>query len=274
MILFPHAKVNLGLDIVARRPDGYHEVVTVMYPIEWADVLELTPAAVTELVCTGRTVDCPPEKNLVMKAYRLLEQHVGSLPATRIQLHKVIPDGAGLGGGSADAAMTLRGLNDLWQLGLSDHELGQLASRLGADCPFFIYDCPMLCTGIGTTMEPIAVDLGHYKIAVVKPAVGVSTAEAYSGVTPATPASPLQERIALAVEDWQESVVNSFERSVLPQHPEIADIKAKLMAMGAAYASMSGSGSAVFGLFDTDKMSAARLAEAFPLCSTHFPEQS
>jgi 4-diphosphocytidyl-2-C-methyl-D-erythritol kinase len=269
--MFPHAKVNLGLDIVARRADGYHEVVTAMWPISWADILELTPAEwATELVCTGRRVDCPPEKNLVMKAFRLMEQRVGALPPTRIQLHKVIPDGAGLGGGSADAAMTLRGLNDLWQLDLSVEELAQMASQLGADCPFFIYDRPMLCTGIGTEMTPIDIDLQGRRIAVVKPECSVSTAEAYAGVTPQQPAEALAERLARGVEQWQGSVVNAFETSVFARRPEIGAIKRQLLQMGAVYASMSGSGSAVFGLFDTDKMSAERLAEAFPGCLTCF----
>jgi 4-diphosphocytidyl-2-C-methyl-D-erythritol kinase len=269
--MFPHAKVNLGLDIVARRADGYHDVVTAMWPISWADILELTPAdGATELVCTGRRVDCPPEKNLVMKAFRLMEQRVGALPPTRIQLHKVIPDGAGLGGGSADAAMTLRGLNDLWQLGLSVEELAQMASQLGADCPFFIYDRPMLCTGIGTEMTPIDIDLQGRRIAVVKPECSVSTAEAYAGVTPQQPAEALAERLARGVEQWQGSVVNAFETSVFARRPEIGVIKRQLLQMGAVYASMSGSGSAVFGLFDTDKMSAERLAEAFPGCLTCF----
>jgi 4-diphosphocytidyl-2-C-methyl-D-erythritol kinase len=272
MILFPNAKINLGLDILRRRPDGYHDICTLMVPTTWQDVLELTPAAETELVTTGRTVACPPEKNLVMKAFRAMEAHLGrSLPGTRIQLHKIIPDGAGLGGGSADAAFTLLGLNELWQLGLTTAELERIAAGIGADCPFFIANTPKLCTGTGTTLEPIsAPDLSRYRVAIVKPPFGISTAEAYAAVHPHEPAEPLRSRLQLPVEQWQGVVVNDFEDSVVPNHPEIQQIKLQLRAMGAVYSAMSGSGSAVFGIFPASTANLAdRLAEQFPLCLCH-----
>lgn len=274
MILFPHAKINIGLDIVGRRPNGYHLIDTVMIHTDWEDLLELTQAEEhTELVVTGRPVACPPEKNLVMRAYTLLSDTMGGLPPTRIHLHKNIPDGAGLGGGSADAAYTLRGLNELYHLGLDNDRLAELAAELGADCPFFIFDEPKLCTGIGTDLRPVELpgELQAFTLAIVKPPFGVSTAEAYSGVKVEVPAVALKERVARAVEDWQGSVTNAFEDSVIPAHPEIGQIKADLAALGAIYASMSGSGSAVYGIFPhvDPAILSDLMADKFPDCEVH-----
>lgn len=253
MILFPHAKINIGLDIVGKRPDGYHLLQTVMIPTDWEDLLELTPApdGLTRLECTGRAVDCSTESNLVMRAYNALAAVTGGLPPTHIRLHKNIPDGAGLGGGSADAAFTLRALNELYNLGLDNELLADVAAKLGADCPFFIFDEPMLCTGTGTEMSPITlpVELRAMTLAIVKPQCAVSTAEAYRGVKVAEPANPLSERVRQSVENWQGTVINAFEDTVIPLHPEIGEAKGALMQLGAIYASMSGSGSAVYGLF-------------------------
>lgn len=254
MLLFPHAKINIGLDIVGRRDDGYHLLQTVMLPTDWEDLLELTKAPdgqETTLICTGRGVNCPPEKNLVMKAYRVLADTLGGLPPTSIRLHKNIPDGAGLGGGSADAAFTLRGLNELYNLGLDNELLADIAAKIGADCPFFIFDEPMLCTGTGTEMAPITLpdELKAMTLAIVKPRCSVATAEAYRGVKIVEPATPLSERVRRSVENWQGSVLNTFEETVIPLHPEIGHAKGALASLGAIYASMSGSGSAVYGLF-------------------------
>lgn len=275
MLLFPHAKINIGLDIIGRLPDGYHSLETVMIPTDWEDILELTPAAgeATTLTVSGRTVDCPPEKNLVMKAYNALAATVGGLPPTNIHLHKIVPDGAGLGGGSADAAFTIRGLNELYNLGLPDEILAETAAGIGADCPFFIYDRPMLCTGTGTEMAPVELprELNAFTLAIVKPPVGVSTAEAYRGVAVARPALSLAERVSRSVEDWQASVHNAFEESVVPKCPRIGEIKARMLALGAVYASMSGSGSAVYGFFpqvDSDVM-ADMLKNTFDDCDVH-----
>lgn len=267
MILFPNAKINLGLDIVRKRPDGYHDIETVMMPIPWRDILEIVPARgeETTLTVSGREVNCPPEKNLVMKAYRALEARV-ELPAVDIYLRKVIPDGAGLGGGSADAAFTLRGLNELFALDLSDETLAEIASGLGADCPFFIYNRPMLCTGTGTDMEPIDIDLSGLTLAVVKPQVSVPTAEAYSHTSPRLPEVALRESIRRPLESWQGVVKNDFEPSVFPSYPSIAAIKSQLLDAGAIYASMSGSGSAVYGIFKDDIL-ADTLSQQFAGCS-------
>ncbi len=271
MILFPNAKINLGLDILRRRPDGYHDIETVMMPVGWSDILEIVPSRTgeTTLTVTGRGVDCPPERNLVMKAYRALSARVdGGLPPVEIFLRKVIPDGAGLGGGSADASFTLRGLNDLFGLGLSDEALADVAAGLGADCPLFVYNRPMLATGTGTDLSPIDVSLDGLTIVIVKPGVSVPTAAAYAAVSPRVPEIPLAERIKLPVEDWQSVVANDFEASVFPAYPEVADVKRRLMEAGAVYASMSGSGSAVYGLFRDDIL-ADEVTDLFPRCEVY-----
>ncbi|MCM1309517.1 MAG: 4-(cytidine 5'-diphospho)-2-C-methyl-D-erythritol kinase [Bacteroides sp.] len=275
MLLYPHAKINIGLDIVGKRPDGYHLLQTVMMPTDWEDLLELTPATdgLTRLECTGRPVDCSTETNLVMRAYNRLAAEVGSLPPTHIRLHKNIPDGAGLGGGSADAAFALRGLNELYSLGLDDEKLADLAAELGSDCPFFIFDEPMLCTGTGTEMAPITlpVELKALTLAIVKPDCRVSTAEAYRGVKVSEPETPLSERVRRSVDDWQGSVTNAFEDTVIPLYPEIGEAKATLEELGAIYTSMSGSGSAVYGLFPKiDPMIMAdMIAKQLPYCAVH-----
>ncbi|MDE7389276.1 MAG: 4-(cytidine 5'-diphospho)-2-C-methyl-D-erythritol kinase, partial [Muribaculaceae bacterium] len=194
---------------------------------------------------------------------------------TILHLHKIIPDGAGLGGGSADAAFALRGLNSLYNLGLPDGELCRLAAMIGADCPFFIYDRPMLCTGTGTDMSPIDVPqiLGKV-LAIVKPPVSVNTAAAYSRVTPHEPAEPLAQRISRPLGQWQDSVINDFEASVFPQFPQLAVIKEALIAEGAAYSAMSGSGSSLFGIFDCQSADnlAERLKARFEGCDVHVAE--
>lgn len=268
MILFPNAKINLGLNVVRRRPDGYHDLETLFYPVPWRDILEIVPAAgeTTTLTVTGRNVDCPPEKNLVMKAYMALDA-MSPLPPVDIYLQKIIPDGAGLGGGSADAAFTLKGLNELFSLGYSDEELADVATKIGADCPFFIYNTPMLATGIGNIFSPVNIDLSAMSIAIVKPQVHVSTKEAYSGVTPALPDTDIRSILLDPVECWRGSLKNDFEDSIFPLHPQIADVKEKLYNMGASYASMSGSGAAVFALFnESSDILADRIESAFPGC--------
>lgn len=264
MILFPNAKINLGLDILRKRPDGYHDIETVMVPVLWCDILEIVPAKthVTTLTVTGREVSCPPEKNLVMKAYRALAEQV-PVPAADIYLRKIIPDGAGLGGGSADASFTLIGLNKLFALGLTDGELADIASGLGADCPFFIYNRPMLCSGIGTVFTPVDIDLDGYNVVIIKPAASVPTAQAYSRVSPAVPPERLSDIITCDPSEWQGRLKNDFESSVFPVFPEIADVKKRLAEMGAVYTAMSGSGSAVFGLFNNDNLS-EKLTALFP----------
>lgn len=268
MILFPNAKINIGLNIISKRTDGYHDIETIMYPVPWCDILEVVPASGgdTTLTVTGRPVACPPEKNLVMKAYRALDSRI-PLPPVDIFLHKVVPDGAGLGGGSADAAFTLVALNGLFNLDLGKETLAEIASGIGADCPFFIYNVPMLATGTGTELAPVDLSLKGYRIAIVKPSVSVPTAEAYSGVTPRSPEFPLVDSAAEAPCKWTGKIVNDFELSVFARHPGIAAIKESLTALGAVYAAMSGSGSAVFGIFPEQSDNLADLLEStFPGC--------
>jgi 4-diphosphocytidyl-2-C-methyl-D-erythritol kinase len=266
MILFPNAKINIGLDIVSRRADGYHNISTLFYPIPWKDILEIVPAKGEEstLTVTGRKVDCPAEKNLVMKAYRKLNEVV-PLPPVDIFLHKVIPDGAGLGGGSADAAFTLVGLNRLFELGLTDEQLAEVAAEIGADCPFFIYNKPMLAEGIGNEFSATDLDLSSYTIAVIKPEEAVSTKEAYAGVTPEEPKTAISEAVKREIGEWKYTVKNDFERSIFPNHPVIAEIKQHLYDMGAIYASMSGSGSSVYGIFsDSPAKVSPKIDMAYP----------
>lgn len=255
MVVFPNAKINIGLNIISRRDDGYHNIESIMVPIPWRDVLEIVPAKGqnSTLTTTGREVNCEVEKNLVMKAYRAMEKRY-QLPAVDIYLHKIIPDGAGLGGGSADAAFTILALNELFSLNAPKEDLAQIAALIGADCPFFIYNTPKLATGIGTDFSDISINLTGHKIVVIKPQVSVPTAQAYAGVTPCEPTTPLKELIMQPIEEWQNSIVNDFEKSIFPIHPIINDIKQTLIEMGADYASMSGSGSAVYGIFKGDKL--------------------
>lgn len=270
MIVFPNAKINIGLDILRKRPDGYHDISTLMVPVGWCDVLEIIPARGTQttLNVTGRKVDCAPEKNLVMKAYRALSDLTGELPPVDIYLRKIIPDGAGLGGGSSDAAFTLKALNSLFSLDYSDSELANVAAGIGADCPMFVYNRPMIASDIGTTLSDFVLpsSIRNLRVAIVKPSAGVSTAIAYAGVTPTLPDVSLDESLRRPVDEWKSCVKNDFEASVFPILPEVAGIKQRIIEMGAIYASLSGSGSAVYGLFDADILS-ERLAESFPGCS-------
>lgn len=268
MITFPNAKINLGLNIVERRPDGYHNIETVFYPIPLNDVLEIVPArdGETTLQCYGNPVDCPVEKNLVMKAYRLMQERYGIQPV-EIHLYKHIPDGAGLGGGSSDAAHVLVMLNKMFELGISDADLAAMAVTLGADCAFFVYNRPMMATGIGDVLSPLDVNLKGKTLLLVKPPVGVDTRTAYSRVVPAKPTVDLAQTIAQPVESWDGLLVNDFEPSVFAALPQLWLIKAQLMDAGAQYAAMSGSGSTVFGIFNSDKL-AETAADTFADCAT------
>lgn len=251
MLTFPNAKINLGLNVLSRRPDGYHNLETVMIPIPSYDILEVVEASdgTDSLHSSGRPVDCPMEKNLVYKALCRVRKRY-DIPPVTIYLDKQTPDGAGLGGGSADAAFMIKNLNDLYRLGMADEEMAAIAAEIGADCPFFIYNRPMMCTGTGTDLSPFPLDLPRSLwIVIVKPAVSVSTREAYAGLTPKQPVEPLARVLSLPIEQWQGRLVNDFEESVFVRYPEIGRIKQQLIDGGAVYASMSGSGSAMFGLF-------------------------
>ncbi|MDE6303707.1 MAG: 4-(cytidine 5'-diphospho)-2-C-methyl-D-erythritol kinase [Paramuribaculum sp.] len=268
MILFPNCKINLGLDIIERRSDGYHNISSVMAPVAWTDILEIVPSASgkTTLTVTGNAIACEPEKNLVMKAVNLLSLEA-DIPPVDIFLRKVIPDGAGLGGGSADASFTLIGLNRMFSLGFSDDQLAEIAAGIGADCPFFIYNNVCEVSGIGTTITPLPCDpLAGLWIAIVKPAEGVSTREAYAGVTPHIPARlPAEIVMSAPPSRWEsEGLKNDFEATVATSRPAIARAISTIRQMGALYTSMSGSGAAVYGLFDSADNLSARLEAAFP----------
>jgi 4-diphosphocytidyl-2-C-methyl-D-erythritol kinase len=234
----------VGLHIVSKRADGYHELETIFYPIDWCDVLEIVPSDEQQFTSSGLAI--PGKGNLCLDAYHLLKADF-DISAVHIHLHKVIPIGAGLGGGSSDAAFTLKGLNELFDLKLSNEQLQAYAVQLGADCPFFVENKPMLATGIGEVLSPIELDLSNYHLAIVKPDIHVSTAEAYSSVVPNQPTHSLADLIRQPIVDWQ--VQNDFEKSVFAQYPEVEKLKQSLYEKGAVYAAMSGSGSAVFGLF-------------------------
>lgn len=252
MKLRANCKINLGLDILRRRPDGYHDLETAMIPVVglFDEVtLERIPAGL-ELRQEGIAVDCPPEHNLCMRALRLMAAHYGT-DGVRVTLRKRIPFGAGLGGGSSDATAVVEGVDRLFGLRLSESERIARAAELGSDTAFFVRNTPQLCTGRGEVMTPLALPLGGLWLVIVKPeGEGVSTREAYAGVRPAVPAEPLAERLRRPPGEWQACVKNDFEPHIFAARPRLALLKRSLLDAGARYAAMSGSGSALFGLFD------------------------
>ncbi|MDE6206784.1 MAG: 4-(cytidine 5'-diphospho)-2-C-methyl-D-erythritol kinase [Muribaculaceae bacterium] len=259
MILFPGSKIKLGLHVLRRRADGYHDISTLMIPIGWSDVLEIVPAAGTATTLTlygpHGTGLSNGEDNLVLKALRALEDAISAaLPPIDIYLSKNVPTGAGLGGGSADAAALIVGVNELFSLGLSDDALAAVAVKVGADCPFFIYNRPMLAEGIGEVLTPVELPLNGRYVLVVKADEGVSTREAYAGVH-RRERDPHERLSADAVARFDKDIlVNDFEASVFAQRPAIAALKELLAGTGALYTSMSGSGASVFAIYDSDKM--------------------
>jgi 4-diphosphocytidyl-2-C-methyl-D-erythritol kinase len=253
LLAFPNAKLNLGLYVTAKRPDGYHEVETVFLPLPWTDVLEVLPApkgqAASSLALTGRPIPGDVATNLCLKAYELLKADFPDLPAAQLHLHKIVPIGAGLGGGSADAAFALRTIGEVFGLPLTTAQLEDYARRLGADCAFFIQNTPRLARGKGDIFEDISLSVSGTACVVVYPGLHISTPQAFAGIVPQAPASPLREALAQPMSTWRSTVGNDFETSLAPTHPVLAAIKQQLYAAGATYASLSGSGSAVYGLF-------------------------
>lgn len=249
MIAFPNAKINIGLNITSKRADGYHNLSSCFLPIDWKDALEIVPADQFEFSSSGLDIPGDSSGNLCVKAYQLLKEN-HDIPPVKMHLHKVIPMGAGLGGGSADGAFALKLLNDQFEIGLSNKQLEAHAKTLGADCPFFIDNKPKLVTGIGEVMEEISMDLSDYSIVVVFPDIHVSTKTAFAGITPQEPAYDLKTILQQSPKSWQGTVVNDFEETVFAAHPEIQKIKTQLLDLGADYASMTGTGSAVFGVFE------------------------
>ncbi len=249
MISFANAKINIGLQVLDRRADGYHNLETVFYPIPLTDVLEIVQSGQTHLIPSG--LEIPGQDNLCLKAYALLSSAY-ALPPLAIYLHKVIPIGAGLGGGSADAAFLLKLINDRFELGLSEAVLITYARTLGADCAFFIRNKPVLARGIGDEQSDIMLDLSAYKLVLIKPDVHISTAIAYRSVLPHPQGRQLAAHIQRPVHEWKATIVNDFETGIFQQFPQIRGIKAALYDAGALYASMSGSGSSVYGIFSEE----------------------
>ncbi len=252
MITFPNAKINLGLQITEKLPNGYHAINTCFYPIPVCDVLEFVESKKTNFSSSGIDIPGDSKSNLVLKAYQLLKKDF-NLPNIDTHLLKHIPIGAGLGGGSADAAFMLKALNDHFQLFLDDSFLETYAEQLGSDCPFFISNQPAYATGTGTELEPFELDLTGLWMVLVNPGIHVSTAEAYAGVTPKEASTDIRE--ILQSKDfgrWKSELINDFEASIFPNAPEIENIKNRCYELGAVYASMSGSGSSVFGIFEEE----------------------
>lgn len=257
MTVFPVAKINLGLNVVERRPDGYHNLETVFMPLEGLhDALEVTvmderfPSAVDcDLKVTNMTIEGDEQKNLVVKAYNLLKEEFPTLPRVHVHLYKAIPTQAGMGGGSSDGAAMLSLLNTMFALGLTEQQLIDRAARLGADCPFFIIGRPAYAEGIGERLQPIELNTNGLTIVVVRPDIPVPTKEAFALISPRHPQKNCRNIVAQPIDTWRDELVNDFEVSVFAQHPEIGAIKERLYQLGAVYAAMSGSGSAVFGLF-------------------------
>lgn len=251
MLVFPNAKINLGLYVTRKREDGFHDIETVFYPIPLTDVLEFIPSKTgrSSISVHGIALDSEPKDNLVFKAYTLLKKKF-QLPPIHISLLKQIPVGAGLGGGSADGAFMLTALNQFFELGISVPELESYALQLGSDCPFFIENTPKLARGRGELFEKTDFDCNALTLVLVNPGIHISTKMAYKGVKPANPAYPLKETIEGSLINWKDQLKNDFEPHVFKAHPEINNIKQYLYEQGAVYASMSGSGSSVFGIFD------------------------
>jgi 4-diphosphocytidyl-2-C-methyl-D-erythritol kinase len=275
MLNFPKCKINLGLSVEEKRGDGFHNVSTVMYPVPLEDVLEMVPSesGITELVVTGKDIPGKQSNNLVLKAYHLLKERFG-LPPVKIHLHKVIPTGAGLGGGSSDGAAMLMLCNSLFNLGLTKVQLQNFAKQLGSDCAFFIQNIPALATGKGDHLEPVHVDLSGYYIALVKPQIHISTPEAYAWVKPVKKEQQIRTIVSQPVQKWRELLKNDFEEPVFERYPEIREIKNKLYELGAVYASMTGTGAGVYGLFEQETAVGHLFPYCFPACYTKYTEKT
>jgi 4-diphosphocytidyl-2-C-methyl-D-erythritol kinase len=258
VLTFPNCKINLGLRVVQKRQDGYHNIETVFFPLPFHDILEMVPATGngisftnTGLVINGNTAD-----NLCVKAYELLRKDFPTIPAVQLHLYKQIPAGAGLGGGSADGAFALQLLNKRFNLGLSTERLIGYALELGSDCPFFIINKPCTATSRGEELTPVELDLSNYLFTIVNPGIHVSTASVFSSIKPAIPEKPLPQIIKQPIATWRNELINDFEPGVFAQYPAIKEIKDQLYNKGAVFASMSGTGSTVYGIFEKDHMPA------------------
>jgi 4-diphosphocytidyl-2-C-methyl-D-erythritol kinase len=250
MIRFPNCKINLGLYVLEKLPDGYHQLETAFYPVGLSDILEIntTSSVETMLNITGTEIHGAPSDNLCFRAWQILHAEYG-IPAVEMHLHKIIPIGAGLGGGSSDAAFTLSMLNELFEIGIPLQKLDKLAARLGMDCPYFLLNAPALGQGKGDILTPLSVELKGMHIAILKPGIHISTSRAYASIKPHPQKYSIQELIQRPINEWKYILSNDFEEGIFDKYPVIAEIKQKLYQKGAVYASMSGSGSAVYGIF-------------------------
>lgn len=259
MLSFPNCKINIGLQVLGKREDGFHEIETVFYPVPLYDALEIIPSANLEFTITGLPVDGSMADNICIKAYQLLKKDFPQLPFVKIHLHKAIPTGAGLGGGSADAAFMLKLLNDTFKLNLTIQQLINYALQLGSDCPFFIINKPSDAKGRGEKMEEIEVDISKYKIVLVNPGIHINTGwafsqlskQAYDEKTFIRTSKSINQIIQQPIISWKDELINDFEAPVFKAHPTIKEIKESLYKLGALYAAMSGSGSTVYGIFNT-----------------------
>ena len=253
MLVFPNCKINLGLNILRKREDGYHDLETVFYPFPLKDALEVVREPLTDdrlpLTTSGLPIEGNSIDNLAFKAYDLLKKDYPSLPNIQMHLHKVIPMGAGLGGGSADGAFALKLLNDAFHLNLSKEQLIDYALQLGSDCPFFILNKPCFAISRGEVMEEIALDLSAYQFAIINPKIHIGTGWAFSNITPTIPERSIKDIIQQPINTWKDTLINDFELPAIKYYPEIGDIKTELYKLGAIYSSMTGSGSTVYGVF-------------------------
>jgi 4-diphosphocytidyl-2-C-methyl-D-erythritol kinase len=275
LISFPNCKINLGLNVIKKRQDGFHDIETVFYPLQLRDVLEIiklnpsrppgssSKGSETKFITTGLPINGAAEKNLCIKAYQRLQQDISTLPPVHIYLHKAIPIGAGLGGGSADGSFTLKLLNEKFQLKLTTEQLLDYALDLGSDCPFFILNRPCFATGRGEFLEKIELDLSAYSFMIVYPGVHINTAWAFQQLTPTLPPKTIREIILQPISTWRDQLRNDFEQAVCNQHPELSTIKLKLYQAGAIYASLSGSGSCFYGIFPKNQLPELGLTGTF-----------
>ena len=264
MIIFPNSKINLGLRINRKREDGFHDIETIFYPVSLCDALEIiTDPVENRFRATGISIPGDPTDNLCLKAYALLKKDFPSLPYINVHLHKVIPMGAGMGGGSADAAFFLKLVNEKYNLGLSTEKLMHYALQLGSDCPFFIINRPSYATGRGEIMEEISIDLSAYHLLLVHPGIHISTAEAFSGVQPGERQDSLKDIITLPPSQWKDLLVNDFEEPIIQLYPGLSKIRDLLYEAGAIYASMTGSGSTFYGIFENRPEKLESLPEGY-----------
>jgi 4-diphosphocytidyl-2-C-methyl-D-erythritol kinase len=254
MISFPHAKINLGLNILSKREDGYHNLETVFYPIAIRDALEIVPSDTTKIILTGLKITGNPEDNLILRAYQVIKENYPSVSPLEIHLHKAIPMGAGLGGGSSDAAEMILLMNHYFNLQIPEQEKKNYAARLGSDCPFFLHSDPCFAKGRGEILEPVKLDLSSYSILLIHPDIQVKTDWAYSRIKPGDPVQSLKESILQPVYNWPHLIFNDFELPVFEEYPQLRKIKDDLYTAGALYAAMSGSGSTIFGIFNRSEL--------------------